>query len=271
MKLKHLVYFFLIIITTMSESYANSSFGKFTGNVGSKAGGFIAKKFFHPSSLQNQEKVWKNMEKAKEQEKKEEERQRAREEERQVDELRRQMMMRGQMKKEDDILKRMAVAVKLTDREQAAQAEHKKRLLALKKMDEVEAAASSSSAAPATMISSKYKEDHQHHGHKSVWGSFYDAETHKWGYACCKSLDKGMTCPYYNPEEEQSKKKKKKQRREEAEQKREEEERKQGGLQIPVPSPEDSGTPKSKETSTPVMSSRLQLLQKMYEEKNKKT
>merc|ERR1739847_54718 len=105
------------------------------------------------------------------------------------------------MKKEEDILKRAVASVKLTDHEQAAQQEHKKRLLALKKMDEAEAGGSSSSA-PSTMISSKYKEDHIHHGHKCVWGSFYDAETHKWGYACCKSLDKNVTCPYYNPEDE---------------------------------------------------------------------
>ena len=31
-------------------------------------------------------------------------------------------------------------------------------------------------------------------GHSSCWGSFFDKETMRWGYACCKSLEYAMEC-----------------------------------------------------------------------------
>eukprot|EP00929_Paragymnodinium_shiwhaense_P009041 TRINITY_DN113071_c0_g1_i1.p1 TRINITY_DN113071_c0_g1~~TRINITY_DN113071_c0_g1_i1.p1 ORF type:complete len:316 (+),score=93.16 TRINITY_DN113071_c0_g1_i1:111-1058(+) len=64
--------------------------------VGGKAAGFINKKFFHPSSLRNQEKLWK----AETEEARERQRQKnaekQREEERKVEELRKQMYLAGQ-------------------------------------------------------------------------------------------------------------------------------------------------------------------------------
>ena len=35
------------------------------------------------------------------------------------------------------------------------------------------------------------EEDTFLNGHKTVWGSWYDTEAKKWGFACCKSFDKG--------------------------------------------------------------------------------
>jgi len=197
-------------------SHATSTFGKFRSHVGSKAGGFIAKKFFHPSSISNQRKVWQNMEKAKEKDKIEEERQRRREEERQVEELRREMQIRGQSKKENDVFKRTAQIKTATGVEAEAQLQQKKRVLALKRLDE-EAASGSTSAphrAVASSIPSRYKEDVLPRGHTEIWGSYYDPETQKWGYKCCQSKEKNIQCPLADPEEADTKKKRKKKRNE---------------------------------------------------------
>jgi len=42
--------------------------------------------------------------------------------------------------------------------------------------------------------SSLWKEDLFVNGHKSVWGSWFDTEAKKWGYACCRGFDKGGSC-----------------------------------------------------------------------------
>ncbi len=44
---------------------------------------------------------------------------------------------------------------------------------------------------------SKYEEDHVEKygsGHTSVFGSFFDADQHKWGYACCRSTFRASYC-----------------------------------------------------------------------------
>lgn len=38
------------------------------------------------------------------------------------------------------------------------------------------------------------KEDLLEADHKAVWGSFYDRETRRWGYGCCRGTDKGQPC-----------------------------------------------------------------------------
>jgi len=183
-----------------SGSGGPSNFGCFRSGVGSKAGGFIAKKFFHPSSIRNQQRVWEGMEKAKEKEKIEEERQKRREEERRVDELRREMRMRGQGKKEDDIFKRSLQTTAATGEEAEAQKEYRKRLKMLEKLDE-EAARKTKST-----ILSKYKENVHPRSHTTVWGSLYDGETKRWGYKCCGVLEKKARCPLAEEEGESASK-----------------------------------------------------------------
>ena len=38
---------------------------------------------------------------------------------------------------------------------------------------------------PELIASSKYEEDKYPGNHTSIWGSYYDLKTNKWGYACC--------------------------------------------------------------------------------------
>lgn len=70
--------------------------GAFQQGLGSKAGGFVAKKFFHPSSHRNKEKMWKWEMEQEETRKKDEELQLRREEERKMEELRASNAMLGQ-------------------------------------------------------------------------------------------------------------------------------------------------------------------------------
>ena len=39
-------------------------------------------------------------------------------------------------------------------------------------------------------LKTKYMEDVKVGNHSSAWGSYFDVEQKKWGFKCCKSLDK---------------------------------------------------------------------------------
>eukprot|EP00927_Polykrikos_kofoidii_P049114 TRINITY_DN4323_c0_g1_i1.p1 TRINITY_DN4323_c0_g1~~TRINITY_DN4323_c0_g1_i1.p1 ORF type:complete len:518 (-),score=90.85 TRINITY_DN4323_c0_g1_i1:31-1584(-) len=43
--------------------------------------------------------------------------------------------------------------------------------------------------------SNLYSEDVFEMGHTTVWGSFYDAQAHMWGYACCQVTRRHQPCP----------------------------------------------------------------------------
>jgi len=67
------------------------------------------------------------------------------------------------------------------------------------------AAGASSSAGPQTgarlIESTLYKEDVCTLGHASPWGSWYNLEAKRWGYACCKGLtaQRDQACPVAPP------------------------------------------------------------------------
>lgn len=42
--------------------------------------------------------------------------------------------------------------------------------------------------------STLYREDALEAGHATVWGSFYDREIGRWGYACCRLVERHQTC-----------------------------------------------------------------------------
>lgn len=43
-------------------------------------------------------------------------------------------------------------------------------------------------------VQSIYKEDVFSNNHRSVWGSYFDRDEKKWGYACCKELARTASC-----------------------------------------------------------------------------
>ncbi|CAJ1451821.1 unnamed protein product [Effrenium voratum] len=49
--------------------------------------------------------------------------------------------------------------------------------------------------------STLYKEDVFVKGHVGVWGSFYEPEAKRWGYKCCKIMDRNGQCTAERPPE----------------------------------------------------------------------
>lgn len=180
--------------------------------VGGKAGGFINKKFFHPSSLRNQEKLWVAQTKAAREQRQQEHLEKQREEERQVESLRKQMYLQGQSLAGSagdmpvggtEAAASSAVGTVQRAEQREAHFEFKRRKAALKEAEQerggdgdhtkdVEDAAHPTKSAP--MAKSIYREDVHPLGHQSIWGSWFCAEARRWGYICCKSLKRKQRC-----------------------------------------------------------------------------
>lgn len=181
--------------------------------MGGKAAGFINKKFFHPSSLRNQEKLWQAQSADERNQKKQKELAQRREEELQVESLRKQMYLSGQGKATD--LKSTGASAEAALRQDGgskgeqweAAAEQKRRRQLLQKeraagADEEDEDDHLLDAATGErkLAKSKYPEDAWINGHSSVWGSWYSTDDKQWGFACCRLLDHGKECPL-EPEE----------------------------------------------------------------------
>lgn len=196
-----------------------SHFGTFQ-RVGGKAGGFITKKFFHPSSFRNQEKLWKAQTADERERRKQDELEKRREEERQVEALRKQMYLAGQGRAGDSISSSVAdgaAGEKVGSAEKAEQKacfdEFTRRKLMLKqerREREAREAAHGASADESAghvadagamnrqqrpAVQSSYLEDVYILGHAAVWGSWYEVDAEKWGFACCKVTDRALECP----------------------------------------------------------------------------
>eukprot|EP00927_Polykrikos_kofoidii_P061899 TRINITY_DN56723_c0_g1_i1.p1 TRINITY_DN56723_c0_g1~~TRINITY_DN56723_c0_g1_i1.p1 ORF type:complete len:321 (-),score=69.98 TRINITY_DN56723_c0_g1_i1:47-1009(-) len=48
--------------------------------------------------------------------------------------------------------------------------------------------------------SSLWKENIHENGHRSVWGSWYDTKSGRWGYSCCRSCEKMVFCINFEPD-----------------------------------------------------------------------
>mmetsp|Transcript_84375 Transcript_84375/g.176592 ORF Transcript_84375/g.176592 Transcript_84375/m.176592 type:complete len:234 (-) Transcript_84375:71-772(-) len=213
--------------------------------VGGKAAGFINKKFFHPSSLQNQEKLWKAQTAKSVEERKQKELEKQREEEMQVEALKKQMYLQGQGGSSDFVGSKAAglevgEALKGAQKHEQRQAyeEFKRRRAQLKQEKHKSAAAAaaasgsggaspsaeadeSSPASPAPvpekklelLAKSQYSEDVHVNGHESVWGSWFSLEDKRWGFSCCKEMEPKKRCPLApEPEEKDNEPKAKRKR-----------------------------------------------------------
>lgn len=172
-----------------------SHFGTFQ-RVGGKAGGFISKKFFHPSSFRNQEKLWKAQTADEREQRKQLELEKRRDEERQVEALRKEMYLSGQGKA-TDLLSSAAPAEPAPQaasegsEQKVALEQERKRKAQLKHGKSEQLGGRGSEK----LLSSRYPEDAHVNGHSSVWGSWYSVEEKRWGFACCRALDHGAECP----------------------------------------------------------------------------
>lgn len=185
--------------------------------VGGKAAGFINKKFFHPSSLRNQEKLWLAESAHEIETKKQDELDKRRAEERQVEELRKQMYLAGQATKGSDMLCAASSGAgqtqHLTKEQRLAFEEQRRRKSLLKEErlardDQEEGDAEgelmgqekaqpqlSEAELLASLAKSNYREDVHVKGHYAVWGSWYATEDDRWGFVCCKTMDRNKRCP----------------------------------------------------------------------------
>lgn len=175
---------------------ASGSIGQFGGRVGHKAAGFISKKFFHPSNYKNQEKLWAAIEAKKEEEKRQEELSKKREEERRVELLMKEMKASGrgstsEIKAGLQMMGSSTLSIpqdSLSHEEKESMNETKRRLALLQ--------SSAAESEPLRInVKSRYPEDVHENGHVEIWGSFFDLETKRWGFACCKSTERASKCP----------------------------------------------------------------------------
>eukprot|EP00389_Voromonas_pontica_P004036 GDKH01005987.1.p1 GENE.GDKH01005987.1~~GDKH01005987.1.p1 ORF type:complete len:219 (-),score=24.86 GDKH01005987.1:101-757(-) len=150
----------------------------FLGKVGAKSIAFINHKPFHPGNRENLEKVWMAETKQKEDEKRQKEMIEQRKKEAQVEELRKAMRNRN--------AEHAAFVSEAPVHDFTTQAQ----MLAQRRR-EVEGESESRNFGLAR---SRYAEDQFNHGHESVWGSWFEKESGKWGYSCCRSTDKAAPC-----------------------------------------------------------------------------
>jgi len=198
--------------------------------VGGKAAGFINKKFFHPSSLRNQEKLWLALTADEAERKKQDEMDKRRDEEKQVEELRKQMYLAGQATRASDSLglasfKGSGAPQNITKDQREAFEQQKQRRSKLKQeranreaaeeegseadeapelLDETQLKRISEEEMLQGLAKSKYRENVHVQGHEAVWGSWWEEQPKpqgSWGFGCCKTLDRNKRCPLA-PEEE---------------------------------------------------------------------
>ena len=176
--------------------------GSFTGRVGHKAGGFIAKKFFHPSNYKNQEKLWQAIEAKKEQEKRQDELLKKREEERRIEILKQEMnagsTSSSAFKQALATNKAGLILNRTEDGDVPIQPEIRRAMTETKKRIEEyirKTAEQKPSTSTRVSVSSCYQEDLSVNGHSEVWGSYFDLNTKQWGYACCRTNEKAGICP----------------------------------------------------------------------------
>lgn len=165
--------------------------------MGHKAAGFISKKFFHPSNYKNQEKLWAAIEAKKEEEQRQEELRKKREEERRIEGLMSEMKSAASSsslpskKRDSSSIQEMPTSHSREEKE--AVEETRKRLAMIRKAEDAEVQFSPTNHRKLA-IRSSFAEDIHEHGHTEVWGSFFDITEKKWGYACCRSLDRSSKC-----------------------------------------------------------------------------
>ena len=161
--------------------------------MGHKAAGFISKKFFHPSNFKNQEKLWAAIEEKKEQEKRQDELLKKREEERRVEALMTEMKSQtgtvrsSAIRRDDSLVEHPVDSVSRVEKE--AMIETRKRLALLRESNQ------ETQELLKISVRSRYPEDVHEGGHTEVWGSYFNLDVKKWGYACCQSLDRSVDCP----------------------------------------------------------------------------
>ncbi|PFH37739.1 putative step ii splicing factor [Besnoitia besnoiti] len=158
------------------------------GKIGQKSAAFINHKPFHPGNWQNQEKIWLAEQKHKEELRKQAELAERRAEEVKIQELRRALYSQGTA---------AANKTQASPKVEGDDAARKAALIEARKREAARAAAiRAAELRKGSVKSVLYDEDVYLGSHTQVWGSFFDKETQKWGFRCCRVCDKQvLSCP----------------------------------------------------------------------------
>ncbi|OII73989.1 uncharacterized protein cubi_02791 [Cryptosporidium ubiquitum] len=154
--------------------------------ISNKASVFLNHKHFHPGNSKNREKVWLAEEKLREEEKKQEELLKKRKKEWEIEELRRDI--KQSHKKIKNELK--------TQLEDDGTVDKNKQLH--------DVLIDKTRVNKNWIKSELYEEDVLIGNHSSVWGSYYDLNTKKWGFKCCNSTKRSSVCSTRSKSKSQS-------------------------------------------------------------------
>lgn len=170
----------------------SSAVGSFSGRVGHKAGGFIAKKFFHPSNMKNQEKLWQALEAKKSNEKRQQDLLKKREDEKRAEAIQNQMS--GDLASYvPSTVFQSSSSFKDPKTEKRARPDLDAEMQTKKRLAIIESEASTD-AHTKIIMKSRYEEDIHEKDHSAVWGSYFDVSSKCWGYKCCHQTDKNLEC-----------------------------------------------------------------------------
>ncbi|KAF7457156.1 putative step ii splicing factor [Cryptosporidium felis] len=146
--------------------------------ISNKASVFLNHKHFHPGNSKNREKVWLAEEKLKEEERRQEELLKRRKKEWEIEELRRDL--RQSQKRSKGTVDAEARAAESFQEPN-------------KLFQDIFSGESKNPRPPVR--SELYEEDYYIGNHSTIWGSFYDPESKRWGFRCCRSTEFNSLCP----------------------------------------------------------------------------
>ncbi|GIX65434.1 step II splicing factor, putative [Babesia caballi] len=163
------------------------------GKIGNKSASFINHKHFHPGNRENLEKVWLAEEKHKAELKRQKEMREKLAEEIRITELKRQLREQEEQRYKQYLLEQKPPSKYQVSSSSSKLLEGASGLIITKTAPE-EPPKPRDSAAHKLVVRSRYREDKFERGHSSVFGSFYDRDSGRWGYRCCKALERAAPC-----------------------------------------------------------------------------
>ncbi|KAK2197656.1 bifunctional Pre-mRNA-splicing factor SLU7/CBF1-interacting co-repressor CIR [Babesia duncani] len=165
------------------------------GKIGNKSAAFINHKHFHPGSIKNMERVWLAEEKHKAELKRQKEMREKREEEVKIAEIRKQIREQEELKRNEFMREARSNASHTHDISESRLANVEGGIVITKSSDSSKSQTNGTTTVmEKPVIRSMYPEDVYEKGHTSIFGSYYDMETGKWGYKCCMQLKRQTYC-----------------------------------------------------------------------------
>ncbi|SBT79942.1 step II splicing factor, putative [Plasmodium malariae] len=154
--------------------------------IGNKSASFINHKHFHPGNIKNLERVWLAEESERKRKEEEEKYLKKREEQYKLYVLKKQLT-----KNEEDNKNALHNNILYDiNKERKKENTNKKINITFSENEQNGIDAINNKL----IIKSKYNEDLFVKNHKSIYGSYYDIEKKKWGYKCCKKVNKNSIC-----------------------------------------------------------------------------